>query len=87
MSGRVPLRHESQRTDLRGEVGRQEHATMTDTTRCNDWNPDCVADGRGIAAALTLGASAVQMGTAYLLYPRRTSPLSIERLSSLPGTT
>jgi len=34
-----------------------------------------IADGRGIAAALALGASAVQMGTAYLLCPEgRISP-------------
>jgi nitronate monooxygenase len=34
-----------------------------------------IADGRGIAAAFALGASAVQMGTAYLLCPEaRISP-------------
>lgn len=37
-----------------------------------------IADGRGIVAALALGAAAVQMGTAYLLCPEATTS-SIER--------
>lgn len=40
-----------------------------------------IADGRGIAAALMLGASAVQIGTAYLACPESlVSPLHRERL-------
>lgn len=42
-----------------------------------------IADGRGIAAALALGASAVQMGTAYLLCPEASvSPLYRAALKS-----
>ena len=42
-----------------------------------------IADGRGIAAAFALGASAVQIGTAYLSMPQSTIRPSIE--SASPG--
>ena len=38
-----------------------------------------VADGRGIAACFALGASAVQIGTAYLLTPQARPRGSIAR--------
>jgi nitronate monooxygenase len=42
-----------------------------------------IADARGILAALALGASAVQMGTAYLLCPEaRVPPLHLEALTN-----
>jgi nitronate monooxygenase len=42
-----------------------------------------IADGRGIAAAFVLGASAVQIGTAYLFCPEaRVPPLHLEALMS-----
>ncbi len=49
-----------------------------------------IADGRGIAAAFALGASAVQIGTAYLFTPEATiSPMHREalRLASAEATT
>lgn len=42
-----------------------------------------IADGRGIAAALTLGASAVQLGTAYLHSPE--TPISDAHRAALRG--
>lgn len=40
-----------------------------------------IADGRGVAAALLLGASGVQIGTAYLFTPQATiSPMHLEAL-------
>lgn len=43
-----------------------------------------IADGRGIVAALALGASAVQIGSAYLLSPEaRTAPLHRAALKSV----
>jgi nitronate monooxygenase len=42
-----------------------------------------IADGRGIAACFALGASAVQIGTAYLLTPQaKTSPVHREALKA-----
>jgi len=44
-----------------------------------------IADGRGIAAAFALGASAVQCGTAYLFCPEaRVSPLYRKALTEVP---
>ena len=46
-----------------------------------------IADGRGIAAAFALGASAVQIGTAYLLTPQAGRSRSIARPCARRATT
>lgn len=47
-----------------------------------------IADGRGIAAALMLGAAAVQMGTAYLFCPEaKVAPLHRQALKERAGQT
>ena len=46
-----------------------------------------IADARGIAAAMALGAAGVQIGSAYLRCPRRRSPLRTARRSRPCGTT
>ena len=43
---------------------------MVDAVRVPVIAAGAIADGRGIAAAFALGASAVQIGTAYLLTPQ-----------------
>jgi nitronate monooxygenase len=46
-----------------------------------------IADAEGVAAALALGAAAVQIGTAYLLCPEaRTTPIHREALASPRAT-
>jgi nitronate monooxygenase len=46
-----------------------------------------IADGRGIVAAFSLGAAAVQIGTAYLFLPEAKSRRSTEKRWKIPPTT
>ncbi len=49
---------------------------IADAVKCPVIASGAIADGRGVAAAFALGASAVQVGTAYLFCPESTaSPL------------
>jgi len=48
---------------------------ITDAVRVPVIAAGGIADGRGIVAALTVGAAAVQMGTAFLLCPETATPV------------
>ena len=71
--------------DLTTQIGTMALvAQMVDVVRVPVIAAGGIADARGVAAALALGAAAVQVGTAYLLCPEATiSPIHRAALSSV----